>query len=183
MPGAIRVTAVEPAVGMFAQPGQPVLQATSTQHTVIVQLNVALESMVKVGNAVTISLPDGKTTVEATVSGIGTVATAPSGGNQNGPPQEATVTVSISLTDPSAGGGLDQAPVSVGIAGATHKAVLAVPITALLAQPDGKYAVEVVANGRRTPVIVTTGLFDDRGLVEVTSAELHEGMLVEVPTT
>jgi multidrug efflux pump subunit AcrA (membrane-fusion protein) len=93
------------------------------------------------------------------------------------------VTVSITLTDPSAGGGLDQAPVNVGIAGETHKAVLAVPITALLAQPDGKYAVEVVANGRRTPVIVTTGLFDDRGLVEVTSAELHEGMLVEVPTT
>jgi len=73
--------------------------------------------------------------------------------------------------------------VSVGIAGAAHKGVLAVPITALLAQPDGKYAVEVVANGRRTPVIVSTGLFDDRGLVEVTSAELHEGMLVEVPTT
>ncbi len=183
MPGAIRVTAVEPAVGMFAQPGQPVLQATSTQHTVIVQLNVALESLVKVGNAVTISLPDGKTTAPATVTSIGTVATAPPGGNQNGPPQEATVTVSISLTDPSAGGGLDQAPVSVGIAGDTHKAVLAVPITALLAQPDGKYAVEVVANGRRTPVVVTTGLFDDRGLVEVTSTELHEGMLVEVPTT
>jgi hypothetical protein len=32
-------------------------------------------------------------------------------------------------------------------------------------------------------VIVTTGLFDDRGLVEVTSTELREGMLVEVPTT
>ena len=117
------------------------------------------------------------------MTSIGTVATAPSGGNQNGPPQEATVTVTIALTDPAAGGTLDLAPVSVGIAGDAHKGVLAVPITALLAQPDGKYAVEVVANGRRTPVIVTTGLFDERGLVEVTSAELHEGMLVEVPTT
>jgi len=183
MPGAIRVTAVEPTVGMFAQPGQPVLQATSTQHAVIVQLNVALESMVKVGNAVTVSLPDGKTTAAGTVSAIGTVATAPSGGNQNGPPQEATVTVTIALTDPAAGGTLDLAPVSVGIAGDTHKGVLAVPITALLAQPDGKYAVEVVADGRRTPVIVTTGLFDDRGLVEVAGTGLREGMLVEVPTT
>jgi peptidoglycan hydrolase-like protein with peptidoglycan-binding domain len=183
MPGPIRVTAVEPAVGMFAQPGQPVLQATSTQHTVIVQLNVGLESLVKVGNAVTIELPDGKTTAAGTVTAIGTIATAPSGGNQNGPPQEATVTVTIALTDPSAGGTLDQAPVSVGIAGDTHQSVLAVPIIALLAQPDGKYAVEVVANGRRTPVIVTTGLFDDRGLVEVGSTELHEGMLVEIPTT
>jgi peptidoglycan hydrolase-like protein with peptidoglycan-binding domain len=183
MPGAIRITAVEPSVGMFAQPGQPVLEATSTQHTVIVELNVALESLVNVGNAVTISLPDGKTTAAGTVTSIGTIATAPSGGNQNGPPQAATVTVTIALTDPSAGGTLDQAPVSVGIAGDTHKAVLAVPVTALLAQPDGKYAVEVVANGRRQTVIVATGLFDDRGLVEVTSTELHEGMLVEVPTT
>jgi peptidoglycan hydrolase-like protein with peptidoglycan-binding domain len=183
MPGAIRVTAAEPTVGMFAQPGQPVLQATSTQHTVIVQLNVALESLVTVGDAVTISLPDGKTTAAGTVTAIGTIATAASAGNQNGPPQEASVAVTIALTDPAAGGTLDQAPVSVGIAGATHKGVLAVPVTALLAQPDGKFAVEVVENGRRTAVIVTTGLFDDRGLVEVTSTELHEGMLVEVPTT
>jgi peptidoglycan hydrolase-like protein with peptidoglycan-binding domain len=183
MPGAIRVTTVEPSVGMFAQPGQPVLEATSTQHTVIVELNVALESLVNVGNAVTISLPDGKTTAAGTVTSIGTIATAPTGGNQNGPPQAATVTVTIALTDPSAGGTLDQAPVSVGIAGDTHKAVLAVPVTALLAQPDGKYAVEVVNNASRHSVIVTTGLFDDRGLVEVTSTELREGMLVEVPTT
>jgi peptidoglycan hydrolase-like protein with peptidoglycan-binding domain len=183
MPGAIRVTTVEPAVGMFAQPGQPVLQATSTQHTVIVQLDVALESLVKVGDAVTISLPDGKTTAAGTLAAIGTVAVAQQAGNQNGPPQAATVTVTIALTDPSAGGTLDQAPVSVGVAGDTHKGVLAVPITALLAQPGGKYAVEVVTNGARTTVIVTTGLFDDRGLVEVAGADLREGMLVEVPAT
>jgi peptidoglycan hydrolase-like protein with peptidoglycan-binding domain len=183
MPGPIRVTTVEPALGMFAQPGQPLLQATSTQHTVIVPLNVGLESLVRVGNAVTIALPDGKTTAAGTVTAIGTIATAPSSGNQNGPQQEATVIVSIALTDPSAGGTLDQAPVSVGIAGDTHQGVLAVPVTALLAQPDGTYAVEVVNNGSRHTVIVTTGLFDDRGLVEVASTELREGMLVEVPTT
>jgi hypothetical protein len=54
---------------------------------------------------------------------------------------------------------------------------------ALLAQADGKFAVDVVENGARRAVIVTTGLFDDRGLVEVTSADLREGMLVEVPIT
>jgi peptidoglycan hydrolase-like protein with peptidoglycan-binding domain len=183
MPGPIRVTAVEPRVGMLAQPGQPVLEATSTQHTVIVQLNVALESLVKVGNAVTISLPDGKTTAAGTVTSVGTVATAPSGGNQNGPSQEATVTVTITLADPTAGGTLDLAPVSVGIVNDVHKGVLAVPVTALLAQPDGRYAVAVIEGDQRRTVIVTTGLFDDRGIVEVTSSELHEGMLVEVPTT
>lgn len=183
MPGPIRVTAVQPSTGMFAQPGQPVLEATSTQHTVLVPLSVALESLVKTGDDVMVALPDGKTTASGKVTTIGTVAVASTGGNQNGPPQEASVTLTVTLTDPAAAGHLDQAPVSVNIVNDIHKGVLAVPVTALLAQPDGKFGVEVVESGRRHIVIVTTGLFDDRGLVEVASAELHEGMLVEVPTT
>ena len=183
MPGPIRITVVEPRAGMFAQPGQQVLEATSTQHTVLVQLNVALEPMIKAGDAVSVALPDGKTTAAGTVTSISTVALASSGENQNGPAPAATVTVTITLTDPTAAGALDLAPVSVGIVNDVHKGVLAVPVVALLAQPDGKYAVAVVEGGRRRTVIVTTGLFDDRGLVEVTSSALHEGMLVEVPTT
>jgi peptidoglycan hydrolase-like protein with peptidoglycan-binding domain len=183
MPGPIRVTAVEPRIGMFAQPGQQVLEATSTQPSVLVQLNVALEPLVKAGDAVSVALPDGKTTAAGTVTSIGTVAVASSGGNQNGPASPATVTMTISLTDPAAAGTLDLAPVSVGIVNDVHKGVLAVPVMALLAQSDGKYAVAVVVGGQRRIVIVTTGLFDDRGLVEVTSVDLREGMLVEVPTT
>jgi hypothetical protein len=182
-PGPIRVTAVEPSAGMFAQPGQAVLQATSTQHTVIVDLNVALEPMVKVGDAVTVALPDGKTTAAATVTTIGSVAMAPSGGGQGGPSQTATVSMTITLTDPAGAGTLDLAPVSVGIVNDVHKGVLAVPVTALVAQANGVFAVEVVEGGGRRTVTVTTGLYDDRGLVEVTSTELREGMLVEVPTT
>lgn len=184
MPGPIRITAVEPRAGMFAQPGQQVLEATSTQPTVLVQLNVALEPLIKAGDAVSIALPDGKTTAAGTVASVGTVAVAPSGGgNQNGPAPTATVTVTITLTDPASASTLDLAPVSVSVVNDVHKGVLAVPVMALLAQPDGKYAVAVVEGGQRRTVIVTTGLFDDRGLVEVTSNELHEGMLVEVPTT
>jgi hypothetical protein len=160
-----------------------VLEATSTLHSVLVQLNVALESLVKVGDAVSVALPDGRTTATGTVTAIGTVATAPANGGQNGPPAEATVTVTITLTDAAAAGTLDLAPVSVAIVNDIHNGVLAVPVTALLAQPDGKFAVEVVDNGQRHTVTVTTGLYDDRGLVEVASADLREGMLVEVPTT
>lgn len=184
-PGPIRVTAVQPSAGMFAQPGQPVLEATSTQHTVIVELNVALEPLVKVGDAVTVALPDGKTTAAATVTAIGSVAVAPSGGQ--GPPQNvpatATVTMTITLTDAGAAGTLDLAPVTVGIVDEVHKGVLAVPVTALVAQANGTYAVQVVAGGTRRTVTVTTGLYDDRGLVEVASSDLQEGMRVEVPTT
>ena len=183
MPGAIRIATVEPSAGMFAQPGQRVLHATSTEHTVLVQLSVALEPFVKVGDAVSVALPDGKTKAAGAVTSIGNVAVAPSGGNQNGAPQQASVTMTITLTDASAAGKLDLAPVSVGIIHDTHKSVLAVPVTALLAQPDGKYAVAVIQGSQRRAVTVTTGLFDDRGLMEVASTDLREGMLVEVPKT
>jgi len=182
MPGPIRVTAVEPRAGMFAEPGQPVLEATSTQHAVLVQLSVTLEPLVKVGDAVTVTLPDGDSTA-ATVSSLGAVAVASSGGGQNGPAPDATVTMTIAMSDPSAGGTLDLAPVTVSVVDAVHQNVLAVPVVALIAEPDGRYGVEVVSSGQRRAVTVTTGLFDDRGLVEVTSPELHEGALVEVPAT
>jgi peptidoglycan hydrolase-like protein with peptidoglycan-binding domain len=183
MPGPTRVTTVESSTGMFAQPGQPILEATSTQHTVLVQLSVDLQPFVNVGDPASVALPDGKTIANGVVTSIGTVAAAPSGGSQNGPPQLAHVTMTVTLTDASAAGTLDLAPVSVGIIHDLHKGVLAVPVTALLAQPDGKYAVAVMASGGRHIVRVTTGLFDDRGMVEVSGGELREGMLVEVPTT
>jgi multidrug efflux pump subunit AcrA (membrane-fusion protein) len=60
--------------------------------------------------------------------------------------------------------------------------VLAVPISALLAQPGGGYAVQV-ENGTTTRLLtVTTGLFDEvAGRVEVSGAGLAPGMRVEVP--
>jgi hypothetical protein len=89
--------------------------------------------------------------------------------------------MTIMLSDPAAAGNLDQVPVSVGVTDAVHHAVLAVPVMALVAQAGGTYAVEVVRGTVRQAVAVTTGLFDNRGLVEVTSPDLREGMLVEVP--
>ena len=169
---------------MPAQPGQPVMDATSTQHAVLLLLNVSQPSLIKVGAPVVVALPDGKTTAPGIVTTIGTVATAEpanqNGGSNNGPPS-ASVPVTIALTDPGAGGSLDQAPVTVGIVFDVHKGVLAVPVMALLAQPAGQYAVEVVDGSERRLLTVTTGLFDDRGLVEVSSPGLHEGMSVEVP--
>jgi hypothetical protein len=64
-----------------------------------------------------------------------------------------------------------------------HKGVLAVPVMSLLAEPGGTYSVLVVEGSHRRSVVVTTGLFDDRGLVEVSSPDLREGMAVEVPVS
>jgi multidrug efflux pump subunit AcrA (membrane-fusion protein) len=60
-----------------------------------------------------------------------------------------------------------------------------VPVTALLAQPGGSYAVEVVdPGGTRHPVAVSLGLFDDAdGLVQVTGPQLGAGQEVVVPAT
>lgn len=185
-PGPIRVTVVHAGVGMTAQPSQPLAEATSTQHAVLLPVDVSRAPLVKIGDQVTVALPDGKSAASGTVSQIGTVATAPPGGNDGGAgraPLVAMVTVTIVLADPAAGGNLDQAPVNVAIAYDTHKAVLAVPVMALLAQPGGEYKVIVVEGAQRRNVTVVTGLFDERGLVEVSSPDLREGLLVEVPAT
>jgi peptidoglycan hydrolase-like protein with peptidoglycan-binding domain len=173
--GPIRVAAVQPTLGMFAQPGQPAIEATTSQQIVLAPLDVSRQTSVKPGDAVVVDLPDGKTSVPGIVTAISPVAAA---GSNGGP---ATVTLTISMTDPSAGESLDQAPVSVEVTDSVHAGVLAVPVMALLAESGGQYAVVVIEGAQRRTVVVTTGLFDDRGLVEVASAGLREGMSVEVP--
>jgi multidrug efflux pump subunit AcrA (membrane-fusion protein) len=76
---------------------------------------------------------------------------------------------------------LDQAPVTVNIARETRRSVLSVPVTALLAQAGGGYAVEVLASGgRREPRPVGTGLFAG-GYVEIVEGSLRAGERVAVP--
>jgi multidrug efflux pump subunit AcrA (membrane-fusion protein) len=91
--------------------------------------------------------------------------------------------VLVSLTDPKAAGGLDQAPVTVQITTGSARNALVVPVTALLAQPGGGYEVEqVTAGGHHHLVPVTPGIFDDAsGLVQVTGTSLTVGDRVVVP--
>lgn len=183
-PGEILVTAVTPSVGDAVQPGQTILTASTTTPQVSVDLDVSLQSDVKAGDKVTITLPDNSTT-SGVVASVGTVATTPSGsgsggGSGNGTP---TITVLINLTDPSAAGHLSQAPVEVAITTATVQHALIVPVTALLAEAGGSYDVEVVgAHGVHHLVPVTLGLFDNAsGAVQVTGSGLAAGDRVVVP--
>ena len=130
------------------------------------------------GDAVSVLLPDGKTTTAGHVRDISRVAQSGSGQDNNGP----TVNVTITLDHPEESGNLDQAPVNVNITDASVHGVLAVPINALVALSEGGDAVEVVTGGTRHLVPVQTGLFSDT-MVEVSGPGIAEGMLVEVPSS
>jgi len=180
-PEALRVSQVTGSLGGPA--AGPVLAATSDRHVVTIPLDVGQESEVAAGDAVTVTLPDG-TTTPGTVSSVGTVATTTPGQQGQGP--SATITVQVKLTDPQAAGTLDQAPVTVNVTTESSPGpVLAVPVTALVAQSPRGYDVEVAGPGNaRRWVPVTPGpIFDDdTGLVQVTGA-LVPGQRVVVPAS
>jgi hypothetical protein len=195
-PGALRVTSVAPGLGSPPQPGAQVLTATSTVPVVTAQLPVVQEYLVRHGQRVTVTLPDGVTTTPGTVVAVSSVATASSGGGQGSGGQDSggqqgqrdssqeSVALTVRLTSPAAAGGLDQAPVSVSIVAAHVSAVLAVPVSALVALAGGGYAVEVMHGSGATAtgrlVAVRTGLFSAT-LVQVSGPGIAAGQRVEVP--
>jgi hypothetical protein len=191
-PGPLRVTGVTPVPGAPPQPGASVLTATSVTPVVVAQLPVSQEYLVKAGDDVTVTLPDGATTTPGIVASVSPVASAGSGsssgaaGPQAAPstgagPGQDVVPATVRLTRPPSGH-LDQAPVTVNITSARARDVLAVPISALVALAGGGYAVEVVHGPARHLVAVQTGLFAQT-LVQVSGAGLAAGMRVEVPSS
>ena len=195
LPGAIRVTGLGTGAvpGGSAAAGSVVLTGSSLTPVVTIDLDASLQSEVAVGNKVSITLPDGSVT-PGVISQISTVASSSSSssssssgngngnGNGNGSGSgAATITVLVSLTDPSAAGHLNQAPVEVTITTGSVSNALIVPVDALLARPGGSYAVEVTGPGGHHLVAVTPGIFDDAaGTVQVTGS-LAPGQHVVVP--
>ena len=173
-PAALRVSADSGDLGSPA--AGPVLTATSDQHVVTIALAASLQSEAAAGDAVTVTLPDGAVT-PGVISSVSKVA--------SGSGSSATIPVYIRLTRPQAAGNLDQAPVTVNITTASVRNVLTVPVTALLAQSSGGYAIEVAGSGSARHLIpVTAGIFDDTdGLVQVSGAGLAAGQHVVVPAT
>ena len=203
-PAAVRVTSVTAQPGGGARPGETVLQATSTTRQVQVALDASQQTDLAVGDKVTITLPDNRST-PGVVSSVATVATCPSSSGGGGPSSSSgsaapgtdpcssgssgsaapTIAVDITPSQPAATGKWDQAPVQVGITTASVPDALVVPVTALLARSGGGYAVEVVGAGPTTHLVpVALGVFDDaHGLVQVTASGLAAGQSVVVPAT
>lgn len=183
-PGAVRVAKVDallssPAAGI-------VYTVTGTQRLVSASLTVSdAQTLARKGAKVQVTLPGGKK-VTGTITSIGSVATADSGGasgsaSQTGESTEnAKITVTVTLPAASAASALDGAPVTIGFTSAEHKNVLAVPINSLLASSDNSYSVKVVdSSGSVRSVPVKLGIFDGDN-VEVTGA-LSAGEKVQVP--
>ncbi len=217
-PGPIRVTSVTASVGSSIGDGGAgasgasgggggtVLTATGTTPIVTVDLDVTQEYLVKPGNAVSIVLPDGTSTLGGHVETVGTVATCPSGGgigtgggasggtggqspcssgagaaggNTNSTP---TVPVTIRLDRTPPGARLDQAPVNVNITTQRVRNVLAVPVNALLALQGGGFGVDVVTAHGSKLVGVGTGLYSNT-LVQISGTGITAGARVEVPSS
>ena len=176
LPSAIRVASREAAPGSPAQ-GE-VLKASSTTPVVVHDLDATKQHLARVGDEVRVTMPDGRTTA-GTVTKVAKVAKAQA--SDNGQEGDPTVAVTISLNDPTAASGLDQAPVEIEVSANKKEGVLAVPVNALLALKEGGYAVEVRDSGRVSRLVaVETGMFA-QGYVEVSGSGLEEGAKLVVP--
>jgi len=187
LPTPVRVTAVHAQLGALppaggGQSGGALLDVTSTKQVVTVDLDTAYLASVKAGNQVSVLLPDNRTQAQGTVSSVGSVATvAPAPQGTAGTPPRPTVPVLIELADPRLVSSYDQAPVRVSITTQVHHGVLVVPVVALVAQPNGSYAVRVRRGAGYRNLTVVPGIYSDGGLVEVSGQGLNAGDQVEVP--
>jgi peptidoglycan hydrolase-like protein with peptidoglycan-binding domain len=158
-----------------------VMTTSSTRLNVSVDLDASDQALAEPGRAVEITLPNGQQT-SGRIRRVGTVATTSQSdgstttGEESG---EATINVTIAITDSKRVPDLDQAPVTVDLTRKVRRSVLAVPVSALIATEGGDLAVVVNQGGQRRTVTVETGLFAS-GYVEV-KGRLSEGDRVEVP--
>ena len=177
LPSAVKITAWATAItpGVTATAGAALMTATSDSPVVSIALDSSEQAEVKAGDTVSVTLPLGSTT-PGVVTSVGTVATT------NATTGATTITVLVALKHPTVARRLSSAPVTVSITTGQVRDALVVPVTALLAQPSGGYAVEVTGPGGRHLVPVSVGMIDNTtGLVQVTSSKLTVGQRVVVP--
>jgi peptidoglycan hydrolase-like protein with peptidoglycan-binding domain len=177
LPAAIRVGAPDAAPGQAASPGQTPYQATTGRRTVTVPLNPDLPP-VQAGERVSIVLPTNATT-QGTVTGVGPAAGAAGTGSGNSA-GSASAQLIVAPRRPGATGTGTGVPVQVALPVQSVRAVLAVPVAALLALAGGGYGLEVVSpSGAHRLVGVTTGIFA-AGRVQVSGPEIALGSRVVV---
>jgi len=180
LPWTVRVAKVTGELGGIAQPGAPIVAATSDTLMVQVELDSSQREAVKPGDQAQITLP-GNTSVAGKVDRLGRIAKVPTGPDAE--VGDATIGAYITLDHPDQARSLDKDPVQVEIKTTGVDDALSVPVTAILGKSGGGFAVEVVRDaGRRELVAVQLGLFDTAGGRIQVDGNLHEGDQVEVPS-
>lgn len=178
---AARVSKVTAALGGMAEPGAQLAQATSGTLEVQVALDPSQQSEVTKGESAQITLPD-NTAVAGKVDRIGRVAVTSAG--SDGSPGAVSIPAYISLNNPSKTGALDQAPVQVDITTKGVSDALSVPVTALVGNAGGGFAVEIIRpDGTHELVSVTVGLYDATGGRVQIEGDVTEGQSVAVPSS
>jgi peptidoglycan hydrolase-like protein with peptidoglycan-binding domain len=158
--------------------GEAILTTTSTRRQVTVALDTTKSTVARKDARVTVVLPSGQK-ARGRISSVGKVATAvPSDDQSAGSSSDTKATIEVKIRLFSGATALDQAPVTVRFEQSRRRDVLAIPVTALLARPGGRFAVQLVqANGERRVVTVTPGLYTS-GYVEIAGAGLRPGQRV-----
>lgn len=173
LPSAIRIESVK------AQPGAPAAAElfgyTGVGKSVTAQIDPAQIDVAaaKPGTKVMLVLPDGTQTTGA-VTALDPAGQGQGQGADSGTPKQVAT---ITIDDQNAVAAVDSGQVQVKLTGQSRAAVLAVPVTALLALGEGGYAVQVVERGSTRLVAVRTGMFAG-DLVEVSGTGLTEGLRV-----
>jgi len=159
--GAGRVSAITAGLGDPA--AGPLLSITSTAKVVTVPMSPADASALHSGLKVAITLPDGKA-VPGRISTISPVVAADD--------EQPKMNVSVRPDKPI--GSFESAPVQVRFTTISRKAVLAVPVGALIALREGGYAVQ---RPDGTLIAATVGLFAG-GMVQISGPGLSDGTTV-----
>lgn len=184
-PGDLRIHSHSAALGDPA--GPEIIEVTGAVKQIDLLVDPAQQSLVPVGAEVSVSLPDGTSTV-AKVAAVGSPVEKESATGTS-----LKLPVTLTLLDPPAAANFDSVSVSVSLTSVREKDVLLLPVSALLAQPGGGFAVDVLTpqkkqskpQGAKKPAPgpsltpVELGTFAD-GFVAVTGGKLAEGDRVVV---
>ncbi|WP_274919590.1 efflux RND transporter periplasmic adaptor subunit [Streptomyces sp. WZ-12] len=193
-PDSLRVGTQQAALGDRLEPGKQVYTASGAQRIVEVDLKESDAGQRKVGDKVSVQLPDG-TKTDGKISSVGDPAAGQepgqgpggdgsggqdSGGNGSGGSKDSKIKVTIEFAPPGEAKGADQAPVTVFMNGEHRTDVLSVPVEALIALPGKGFGVQAIEDGKVRDVPVQLGLFAD-GRVEITGKGINEGIKVVIP--
>lgn len=167
----VRVQEAKSKVGAAAS-GE-IISITGVKKKVQVFLETSQQSLARKKTPVQVSLPEGIAEKGSVVS-VGTPVD-----KEGATGTTRKIPVTVELENEKATENLQDVPVGVQFTVVKAKDVIQVPVSALLAQPGGGFAVEVSEDGNVKSVPVKTGTFAN-GLVEVVEGDLKVGDSVVV---